>query len=111
LHEHSLGGLFALYVLFHFPETFQAYLVSSPAIWWDREVVWRFEENYRCDQLALNVRVFLTAGLLEEKKGDETQKRYRQVSNVRLLDQVLSSRNYAGLVWRTELFDGERTIP
>ena len=30
---HSLGGLFALYVLFHEPDTFRRYVASSPSLW------------------------------------------------------------------------------
>lgn len=35
LFGHSLGGLFALHVLFSHPDAFQTYLVLSPSIWWD----------------------------------------------------------------------------
>jgi predicted alpha/beta superfamily hydrolase len=34
---HSRGGLFAFYSLLNWPETFDAYLALSPAIWWDDE--------------------------------------------------------------------------
>ncbi|MDH4617820.1 alpha/beta hydrolase-fold protein [Brevibacillus sp. AY1] len=34
LFGHSLGGYFALYVLFTRPEAFQTYIVGSPSIWW-----------------------------------------------------------------------------
>ncbi len=37
---YSFGGLFALHVLFHHPNSFQTYVVGSPSIWWnDREVL------------------------------------------------------------------------
>jgi len=38
---HSGGGLFALYVLFHQPETFRRYVVSSPSLWWDKKVTFK----------------------------------------------------------------------
>lgn len=34
LFGHSLGGFFALHVLFSRPETFQSYIAGSPSIWW-----------------------------------------------------------------------------
>jgi predicted alpha/beta superfamily hydrolase len=34
---HSLGGLFVLSVLAHKPESFAAYIASSPSIWWNRD--------------------------------------------------------------------------
>jgi len=34
LFGHSLGGYFALYMLFTRPEAFQSYIAASPSIWW-----------------------------------------------------------------------------
>ncbi|MGB6242947.1 MAG: alpha/beta hydrolase-fold protein [Castellaniella sp.] len=31
---HSLGALFALYVLLHRPQAFEGYVLSSPSVWW-----------------------------------------------------------------------------
>ena len=31
----SFGGLFALYTLFHHPDTFNCYIIGSPSIGWD----------------------------------------------------------------------------
>jgi predicted alpha/beta superfamily hydrolase len=31
---HSLGGLFAWYVLLHRPRAFDGYVISSPSVWW-----------------------------------------------------------------------------
>jgi predicted alpha/beta superfamily hydrolase len=36
---HSRGGLFSLYTLLNWPDTFQAYLALSPALWWDDEQI------------------------------------------------------------------------
>lgn len=38
---HSRGGLFAFYTLLNWPDTFDAYLALSPAIWWDDEILVR----------------------------------------------------------------------
>lgn len=32
----SFGGLFAIYVMLNSPETFQNYIIASPALWWDK---------------------------------------------------------------------------
>lgn len=37
---HSLGGLFALHTLFNAPDTFNAYIGVSPAVWLDNGSVW-----------------------------------------------------------------------
>ncbi|MBL8265207.1 alpha/beta hydrolase [Steroidobacter sp.] len=36
---HSRGGLFTLYTFLNSPDTFNAYLALSPALWWDDEAV------------------------------------------------------------------------
>lgn len=37
---YSLGGLFAIDVLFHHPQAYRTYVIGSPSIWWnDREVL------------------------------------------------------------------------
>ncbi len=35
LYGHSLGGLFALEVMFRYPESFRTYIASSPSVWWN----------------------------------------------------------------------------
>lgn len=39
LDGHSLGGLFAADVLQKNPATFQAYILTSPSLWWDQEAL------------------------------------------------------------------------
>lgn len=35
----SLGGLFAAYVLFTQPDLFSSYIIGSPSVWFDNEVI------------------------------------------------------------------------
>lgn len=42
IHGHSLGGTFALYALFHHPDIFTRYIVSSPSLWWDDAVMLKY---------------------------------------------------------------------
>lgn len=39
LYGHSLGGLFALRVLFQHPQSFRTFAISSPSIWWNARAV------------------------------------------------------------------------
>ncbi|CAO3438119.1 alpha/beta hydrolase [Azospirillum doebereinerae] len=39
LFGHSLGGLFALYVLYTQPALFQTYVAADPAIWWSGQAI------------------------------------------------------------------------
>lgn len=45
LFGHSLGGLFALHILFTNINAFQNYFISSPSIWWNNQSVLEKEGN------------------------------------------------------------------
>jgi predicted alpha/beta superfamily hydrolase len=36
---HSLGGLFAVYALLNRPEVFKGYIIGSPSLWWEDQVL------------------------------------------------------------------------
>lgn len=97
LFGHSLGGLFAVYVLFHQPELFNSYLITSPALDWDHEVIWTFEQEFAKARKDLPARVFLTGGSLDEQ----------YTAMARRLDDLFRSRKYDRLVWHYEVFPGE----
>jgi predicted alpha/beta superfamily hydrolase len=65
---HSLGGLFALNVLFTKPTAFETYLALSPSIWWNRRVLLRGEDGFarRLAGEALNPRLFIGVGEAEQ---------------------------------------------
>lgn len=46
LFGHSLGGLFALHMLFTKPGAFQTYAVADPAIWWNGRSILREQESF-----------------------------------------------------------------
>lgn len=115
----SFGGLFALYTLFHRPQTFGRYLVVSSSIWWDDRVVLRYEEAWAADHEDLPARVFLSVGREEQSPGggwknegfpDEALAALRQVENVRELCNRLRSRRYAGLRLDCAFLEGEHHL-
>jgi uncharacterized protein len=61
----SLGGLFGAWVLLTLPATFQRYILASPAITWNGEEVWRWEQASANARSDLPATVFLGAGELE----------------------------------------------
>lgn len=61
----SLGGLFALYVMFHETEVFNRFVVTSPALGWDNGVLNTYEKNYAGKNSRLPVRLFMAMGELE----------------------------------------------
>lgn len=64
----SLGGLFGAWTLLTEPTTFRRYVLASPAISWNDEEVWRWEEAYAARNTDLCATVFLSAGSLEAPK-------------------------------------------
>lgn len=95
---YSYGGLFALYALFHAPDTFTRWLAGSPSLEWDNGIVFHDEEIYAASHTDLPVRLFMTVGALE----DSTTK----ASVARMADR-LRARGYKGLQLRTIVFAEE----
>ena len=63
----SLGGLFAVYTLFHEPALFNRYVIISPALWWDNEIVFKYEKDFAQKNTSLNAKIFISSGEYEEE--------------------------------------------
>jgi len=100
---HSLGGLFGLYVLFHKPDSFNRYVIGSPALWWDNEIIFSQARDFLKNHDTLNANVYMAVGGMEEIRVPE--KHY--VSNVYKMDALLRSKPLSGFTLKTELFPGE----
>jgi uncharacterized protein len=86
---HSLGGLFALYTLFHEPELFQKYLISSPSLYWnDFEMSGEETEYNSVGHKSLQARIFISSGSLEPDP---------MTPDIKQLVSLLKQRNYKGL--------------
>lgn len=66
LFGHSLGGFFALHVLFSQPGSFRTFVAASPSIWWDVEGVMTRADRLAASNLEPAPRVLLTAGSHEQ---------------------------------------------
>ena len=96
---HSLGGLFTLYTLFHEPELFQKYLISSPSLYWnDFEMLGEESEYYGGRHKRLQARIFISAGSLEPDP---------MAPNIKQLVNLLRQRHYQGLEITEYVFQGE----
>ncbi len=103
---HSFGGLFGLYVLFHAPDTFNRYVIGSPALWWDQETIFTDARTFVQSREAVNARVYMAVGGREERHRPDKH----WVSNVYRLDALLSSKPLAGFSLQTEVFPRESHI-
>ena len=65
---HSLGGLFGAYTLLTNTTTFDRYILSSPSLWWDDDVIFDIERE-RADEGDLRSEVFFGIGSLETDPG------------------------------------------
>jgi predicted alpha/beta superfamily hydrolase len=104
---HSYGGLFGLYTLFHRPDTFNRYIISSPAVHHDDRVIMDFENDYATDHDDLPARVFISVGGREEHDDPLIDPSLHFESNVKLLANRLADRGYPALRLTTHIFEGE----
>lgn len=72
LYGHSLGGLFALHLLYSQPGAFRTIIAASPSIWWDNQAILAEEAAYRARiekdaGIARGTRLLLIAGERESE--------------------------------------------
>ena len=94
---HSLGGLFAAYVLLEAPTLFRRYGLGSPSLWWGGGEIFQREDAFAARYRTLPAQVFLSVG--SEEGG--------MVRSMERFADVLRSRDYGGLFIDTVVFEGE----
>ena len=96
----SLGGLFALYTLFTHTDMFTGYAAASPAVGWDREVLYKYEKEFAEKKSAKPLRVYMTVGDVE--RGRPIFERLaahmasRNYTSVALKSKVLENTGHSG---------------
>jgi predicted alpha/beta superfamily hydrolase len=125
LFGHSLGGLFALHVLFTHPESFKTYLVLSPSIWFNNRVVLGNEAAFAASVKSgkISARVFVAVGGEEEtlppvippgmtrEQVEKSIGEAAMVHNARDLGERLKALpGAAGYTARAQVFEGETHI-
>ena len=100
LYGHSFGGLFAFYSLLEGEGTFHRFIVGSPALSWDQEVIFELENRFAEAHSSLPARAFFSVGLLEPEE-------WLMVSNLRKLLDVLDKRKYEGFEFASHFFEDE----
>lgn len=96
----SLGGLFTMYALFTHSDMFSGYVAASPAIGWDREVLYRYEQQYFSNTNNPPARLYMTIGDVErnavnfEKMTDHLQNRH--YTNLSMRSKILENTGHSG---------------
>ncbi|CAM5495751.1 hypothetical protein MAUB1S_08298 [Mycolicibacterium aubagnense] len=75
LFGHSLGGLFALHVLFSRPDAFQTYIAADPSIWWNgRSILEELERFLRDPSSGEGRRLLIeTSGKRAQRPGADAK--------------------------------------
>jgi predicted alpha/beta superfamily hydrolase len=118
---HSLGGLFANYVLVTKPETFTRYGIGSPSLWWHRSAAFDLEAAYAATHDDLPAKVYFSIGEHETHEGRQLEASrlpadeariaglwyIDMVADMQRMVSVLTSRNYPGLQLESAVFPDE----
>jgi predicted alpha/beta superfamily hydrolase len=100
----SLGGLFALHVMFTQTRLFRRYVAGSPSLWWAGGAMLDQEQDYARHNRDLETSLFLSMGSLEEENGGPACK---MVTNLGHLTRQLASRNYPSFKWESAILENE----
>lgn len=106
---HSYGGLLGLDILFSTPEMFSGYIIGSPSIWYDKNMMEEVERNFAKYHQDLKASVYMYVGEYEDMRPGDPRyaKRYNMVSDARRMERVLSSRSYPSLRFRLDVLNDE----
>ena len=95
----SYGGLLATYILFYRPLLFENYLIVSPALVWDNNMIMDTELKYSMRSNSLDKKVYLS----RSENDPATIVKYP----VQDFLDTLAKRDYFYLKLQTELFEGD----
>ena len=100
---HSFSALFGVHVLFERSTMFDHYLLASPSVWWDDQIMFgKEQERYETGE-SLNAHVFMSKGELETdelsfQKDFHDQLASRGYDELRLHWQLFPNENHLSVV-------------
>jgi predicted alpha/beta superfamily hydrolase len=96
----SLGGLVTLYAMLTHTEMFTGYAAASPAIGWDREVLYKYEKQFDATKIVKPIRLYLTMGDVERNSNSFVKfSNYisnKNSTNVTIRSKVLENTGHSG---------------
>ncbi len=103
----SLGGLFVTYAIFTEPTTFDNFIIVSPALWWDNEMMFNLESSQAQAGVNIQANVFIAVGELEESPDIPMLAQFKMVTNVQKMADRLSQREDPSLRVNLDVIQGE----
>jgi len=94
---HSNGGLFASYCLVKEPKLFKRYGINSPALWWDKKIIFQLEKSFYEQNRCIAAKVFMSVGSLEGE----------MVKLMTDFADSLKTHHYKGLTLNQQIFENE----
>jgi len=99
---HSYGGLLGAYILTHQPELFDHYVLGSPSLWYDDQVMFKMEADYakQHKDMKANVAFFVGSNennirpMVDDLLAFEIQVRSRQYPNLNITVEVLQGETH-----------------
>jgi predicted alpha/beta superfamily hydrolase len=101
----SAGGYFASWTVFQANSPFKKYIISSPAMAYGNDEIFRQEARYAAGHKDLKAEIYFGAGGLEIQ-GQPFEAVIKTVTGMLHLAAVLRTRNYASLKVFTEVHPG-----
>ncbi len=105
---HSYGALFGACALLTRPEMFQAYILGSPSLWFDKKSIFGLEQHYANSHKDLPARVMLYAGSFETvRPGPRYARKADLAKDVQQFAGQLQRRRYPSLQIGSQIIQDE----
>ena len=98
---HSYGGLFASWLMLTKPESFSGYIVVSPSLWYDNEMIFKLQESVLASGKSMPANVFFAIGS-KENGGD-----HKMVDEFEDFIAKFKSKKPVGLMLKAQVFQEE----
>ena len=96
----SLGGLIYFIYFIYSTRIIHGYAAASPAVGWDREVLYKYEKEFAEKKLSKPVRVYMTIGDVERSRPAyerfAAQMTSRNYASVSLKSKILENTGHSG---------------
>jgi predicted alpha/beta superfamily hydrolase len=87
----SFGGLLGAYILVTQPNTFKNYVLSSPSLWWDDNVMFSIESKSKALDSTTVANIFISSGSLEKSVSPKNTITVNQAFYARLKERKLKN--------------------